>query len=274
MPIIMAGGVWYLREWEDWIDNPELGPVAFQFGTRPLLTRESPIPDQWKKKLLELEEGDVCLHQFSPTGFYSSAVNNEFLLELTQRSQRQVPYAGESVGELDTPFEVGARARPYYLAVADAEKAKTWVEAGFTRAVRTPDQTLIFLTPERAEQIRRDQIDCMGCLSACQFSNWSQGESGSTGRKADPRSFCIQKTLQAICHPGANVDHELMFAGHGAYRFRQDPFYSNGFVPTVVPACLAYLHGRLIVLFCREYVKGLVLFNDFIGVDAPEFLAA
>jgi NAD(P)H-dependent flavin oxidoreductase YrpB (nitropropane dioxygenase family) len=45
VPIIMAGGVWWLEEWEDWIDNPELGPVAFQFGTRPLLTRESPISD-------------------------------------------------------------------------------------------------------------------------------------------------------------------------------------------------------------------------------------
>ena len=33
-PIIMAGGVWWLDEWRDWIDNPELGPIAFQFGTR------------------------------------------------------------------------------------------------------------------------------------------------------------------------------------------------------------------------------------------------
>ena len=39
-PIFMAGGVWCLREWADWIDNPEIGPVAFQFGTRPLLTQE------------------------------------------------------------------------------------------------------------------------------------------------------------------------------------------------------------------------------------------
>ena len=43
VPIVMAGGVWYLRDWEDWIDNPELGPVVFQFGTRPLVTEESPI---------------------------------------------------------------------------------------------------------------------------------------------------------------------------------------------------------------------------------------
>lgn len=41
-PIVMAGGVWYLREWEHWINNPDLGPIAFQFGTRPLLTVESP----------------------------------------------------------------------------------------------------------------------------------------------------------------------------------------------------------------------------------------
>lgn len=25
VPIVMAGGVWYLRDWENWIDNPELG---------------------------------------------------------------------------------------------------------------------------------------------------------------------------------------------------------------------------------------------------------
>ncbi len=45
-PIIMAGGVWHLREWQDWIGNPEVGPIVFQFGTRPLLTKESPISDR------------------------------------------------------------------------------------------------------------------------------------------------------------------------------------------------------------------------------------
>ena len=78
-PIIMAGGVWFLREWTDWLDNPELGPVAFQFGTRPLLTQESPISPEWKQKILTLKERDVVLNRFSPTGFYSSAVKNDFL---------------------------------------------------------------------------------------------------------------------------------------------------------------------------------------------------
>ena len=62
-PIVMAGGVWYLREWEEWIDNPDLGPIAFQYGTRPLLTQESPISSAWKRKLLTLKEGDVFLQQ-------------------------------------------------------------------------------------------------------------------------------------------------------------------------------------------------------------------
>jgi len=44
-PIVMAGGVWFLREWANWLNNPEIGPITFQFGTRPLLTQESPISD-------------------------------------------------------------------------------------------------------------------------------------------------------------------------------------------------------------------------------------
>lgn len=43
VPIVMAGGVWRLDEWTHWLENPELGTVVFQFGTRPLLTVESPV---------------------------------------------------------------------------------------------------------------------------------------------------------------------------------------------------------------------------------------
>ncbi len=231
-PIFMAGGVWRLDEWEDWIDNPELGPMAFQFGTRPLLTQESPISDAWKRKLLTLKDGDVFLNRFSPTGFYSSAVRNSFLEELRHRSERQVAYAPTTVGEHDTPFPVGARGRLVYLTAADKARADGWVAAGFTEALRTPDSTLIFVTPEKAEEIHRDQVECMGCLSACLFSNWAENEAGTTGKKADPRSFCIQKTLQAISH-SADPGRQLMFAGHNAFRFAADPFYANGFVPTV-----------------------------------------
>ena len=103
---------------------------------------------------------------------------------------------------------------------------------GFTQPLRTPESTLIFVTPEKARTIRNDQIECMGCLSQCRFSNWSQGEGGTTGRKADPRSFCIQKTLQNVIHTD-DVENQLLFSGHGGHRFATDPFYSNGFIPTV-----------------------------------------
>ncbi|KAF0118234.1 MAG: 2-nitropropane dioxygenase-like protein [Rhodospirillaceae bacterium] len=232
IPVFMAGGVWCLREWEEWIDSPELGPIAFQFGTRPLLTRESPIPDPWKRRLLTLQKGDVLLHRFSPTGFYSSAVHNAFLQELVERSARQIAYASEPTEACSVPLGIGARGRMVYVAPDDRHKAGTWLAEGLTETLRTPEATLIFISPARAEEILHDQTTCMGCLSACQFSNWAQNETGTTGKRADPRSFCIQKTLQNIIH-GADIDRELMFAGHNVYRFAMDPFYSNSFVPTV-----------------------------------------
>lgn len=232
VPIIMAGGVWYLREWDDWIDNPELGPIAFQLGTRPLLTQESPISAAWKKKLVTLKKGEIFLNRFSPTGFYSSAVKNDFLQELESRSQRQVAYLSKPEGDHTAPFPVGPRKRNVYLTPLDKVRAEDWVQQGYTDTLKTPDSTLVFVTPEKAAEIHKDQVDCMGCLSACNFSNWAQGEAGTTGRKSDPRSFCIQKTLQNISH-SEDVENQLMFAGHGAYSFADDPFYANGFVPTV-----------------------------------------
>jgi NAD(P)H-dependent flavin oxidoreductase YrpB (nitropropane dioxygenase family) len=231
-PIIMAGGVWCLNDWAEWLDNPDVGPIAFQFGTRPLLTQESPISDEWKRKLVNLELGDVVLNRFSPTGFYSSAVRNDFLKELEGRAHRQVAYAIAPVGDHTDPFPVGARGRLVYLTSHDKVLADQWVAQGFTAPMRTPDSTLIFVTPDKSSEILSDQINCMGCLSACAFSNWAQNEEGTTGKKADPRSFCIQKTLQSISHKGG-IDNELMFSGHAAYRFGKDPFYANGFVPTV-----------------------------------------
>jgi NAD(P)H-dependent flavin oxidoreductase YrpB (nitropropane dioxygenase family) len=247
-PIIMAGGVWWLEDWEEWIDNPELGPIAFQFGTRPLLTKESPIGDLWKQKLLTLKEGDVYLNRFSPTGFYSSAVDNAFLHELKERCERQVAFTTEVVGEHVAEFGVGPRRRLVYLTPPDLQRARGWVAEGFTEALRTPDGTLIFVTPERAREIVADQVACMGCLSTCRFSAWSQHEPDhSNGKKPDPRSFCIQKTLQEIGHtkdePDA-VDRNLMFSGHNAYRFASDPFYSNGFIPTVRQLVERILTGR------------------------------
>ncbi len=232
VPIVMAGGVWYLREWDNWIDNPELGAIAFQFGTRPLLTEESPIPPGWKEALRELEPGDVLLHRFSPTGFYSSAVRTTFLRSLEARSERQIPFSRVQAGEHTVQLDAGVKGKNFWVTPKDRERARNWVTLGFTEAVRTPDDTVVFVTLGERETIRKDQTDCMGCLSHCGFSAWKDHDDYSTGRLADPRSFCIQKTLQDISH-GKPVDDNLMFAGHSAYRFKQDPFYSNNFTPTV-----------------------------------------
>jgi NAD(P)H-dependent flavin oxidoreductase YrpB (nitropropane dioxygenase family) len=233
VPIVMAGGVWNLKEWEHWIDNDELGQIAFQFGTRPLLTRESPIPDEWKARLMNLEEGDILLHRFSPTGFYSSAVRNPFLRNLEARSHRQIAFTKEPLGDHAFQLDVGVgNKRNYWVTKGDLLRAREWYAQGYTEALKTPDETLVFVTPEEKHVIRKDQSDCMGCLSQCGFSSWADNEKNTTGRLADPRSFCIQKTLQDIAHGGSTEDN-LMFAGHSAFRFRQDPFYSNGFVPTV-----------------------------------------
>jgi nitronate monooxygenase len=233
VPVIMAGGVWRLKDWEHWLDNPEIGPVAFQFGTRPLLTQESPVPKRWKDRLLTLKEGDVFLNHFSPTGFYSSAVNNEFIRELRERNDRQIPYNTEPQGVMSEALALGPRGRPVYVELQDKERAEQWMAAGFSEAMKTPDSTVIFVAPQKSEEIVKDQIDCMGCLTHCRFSNWRDHDDFTTGKKADPRSFCIQKTLQNIVHERGDLDHELMFSGHNAYRFASDPFYANGHIPTV-----------------------------------------
>jgi nitronate monooxygenase len=236
VPIVMAGGVWHLKDWKDWIGNKELGPIAFQFGTRPLLTTESPIPEGWKRRLLDLLPGDVLLHRFSPTGFYSSAVKNRFLNDLVERSERQVAFSevADPAEGRESFFAYGRSGSGVWLTAADHAKVQDWIAQGSTQPMRTPDGTLIFVAPGKAREIRRDQADCMGCLSHCKFSNWKDHGDNTTGRPADPRSFCIQKTLQEIAHgKGAPLEDQLMFAGHNVYRFRQDPFYANGFVPTV-----------------------------------------
>jgi len=230
-PIIMAGGVWYLREWANWLNNPEIGPITFQFGTRALLTQESHISDLWKKRLMTLKEGDISLNRFSPTGFYSSAVYNTFLHELYERSDREMAFVDHPAGDHSELFTFGVRDKEVYLTKHDLKRAHDFMAEGFSKALPTPDSTLVFVSPEKAKHIRQDQLDCMGCLSQCKFSNWAANDRGTTGRKADPRSFCIQKTLQQIAH-GDEPDNNLMFAGHTAYRFAQDPFFANGFIPT------------------------------------------
>src|SRR6476619_2006921 len=159
-PIVMAGGVWNRREWDHWIDNPELGQIAFQFGTRPLLTKESPIPEVWKQRLMTLEEGDILLHRFSPTGFYSSAVRNPFLRNLEARSLRQIAFTKEKLGDHAFELDVGVGGKKnVWVTRGDLLHAREWYAQGFTEALKTPDETLIFVNSEEKSMIRKDQSD-------------------------------------------------------------------------------------------------------------------
>jgi nitronate monooxygenase len=237
-PIIIAGGIWHIKDHEHFLNNEDIGKVAFQFGTRPIYTQEYPVPIAWKESLFELKEGDIYLNKFSPTGFYSSAVNNNFIQDLRGRSERQITFSEEKTEEFCEEYGFGPRKRATFVPKGSLEKIEKFEANGYTVAIKTPDDTMVFVTPESSAEILKDQQDCMGCLSACSFSNWateeySINEHYTTGRKADPRSFCIQKTLQnAISTP--DIENNLMFCGSQGFNFAKDPWYQGGkFMPTI-----------------------------------------
>jgi NAD(P)H-dependent flavin oxidoreductase YrpB (nitropropane dioxygenase family) len=234
VPIVMAGGVWRLDEWKNWTDNEEIGPITFQFGTRPIVTQEYPVAKEWKLKLLNLKKGDVYLNRFSPTGFYSSAIENDFIRELKEIEDSQVEFSTKYNEEFSVEIDFGHRGRKIYIQSKDHKKVESLKSQGLDELIKTPDNTVIFVSRQKALQIKKDQIDCMGCLSQCRFSNWSQHEDTNftNGKKPDPRSFCIQKTLQNAKN-GYNLENQLMFSGHNAYRFASDEFYQNSYIPTI-----------------------------------------
>jgi len=241
VPIVIAGGVWCLSEWENYLDNPEIGKVAFQFGTRPMITKESPISDAWMKVMLKTKPGDVVLQRFSPTGFYSSAIKNKFLARLMERKDGEVSFVQSKEGEYDTPFDI-TPSKTVYVKSADRTKINNQVNKGYTVAQETPDSTIVFLSPEEWEIMKQDRANCLGCLSQCQFSSWS-GVNGTTGKICDPRTYCIHKTLFDIAHNG-KTDDNLLFAGHQVYRFGTDPLYANGHIPTTHELIEAIKAGR------------------------------
>ena len=229
LPIIMAGGVWNLDEWDDYINNPDIGKIAFQFGTRPMITQESPISDAWKKLMLQLKKGDVILQKFSPTGFFSSAIKNTFLEKLMDRKDGEIVFSESQNEKFSAPLKI-SETKTYYIKAEDVDKAQKQIAAGLTEIKETPDNTVVFMTPEDWKQMKLDRANCVGCLSQCQFSTWSQAN-GTTGKIPDPRSYCIHKTLYDISH-GGSIKDNLLFAGHQVYRFATDPLYRSG-IPSV-----------------------------------------
>ena len=233
VPIIIAGGIWWLSEWIDYINNKEIGPVGFQFGTRPMVTMESPLKDKVKQKLLNIDKGGVKLQQFSPTGLYSSAVENNFLKDLEAQLERQIPFAEEQNDSenFNVAVELTVNKKTVFINKDDEVKFKQFINNGFNHILKTPSKTLLFVSKERFDEILGDMKNCVGCLSNCMFSGWTQRENAII--QPDPRSFCIQKSLQQISHTD-DVEGNLLFAGQIVHRFKTDPFYKNGtFIPTV-----------------------------------------
>jgi len=83
---------------------------------------------------MTLEEGDVLLHKFSPTGFYSSAVRTPFLRNLEARSERQIPYSREQAGDHTHQLDVGVKGKNYWVTRGDLLRAREWFGQGFTAA--------------------------------------------------------------------------------------------------------------------------------------------
>ena len=241
LPIVIAGGVWSLSDWQDYIDNPELGNVAFQLGTRPMITKESPISDEWKQLMLNTKKGDVILQQFSPTGFYSSAIKNKFLSALLNRKENEIPYSTEKTEDMTTELPISP-VKNVYIRAQDMAHVLSQREQGYNIIKETPDSTLVFLTVTEWTEMQKDRAECVGCLSQCQFSSWSRAN-GTTGRIPDPRTYCIHKTLMAIGH-GEDVENNLAFAGHNVYRFGTDPLYANNHIPTVHELFQTLLQGK------------------------------
>ncbi len=244
VPIIMAGGVWNLKEWEKYINNKEVGLLAFQFGTRPLLTKESPISDAYKQTLLNVDDGGISLHNFSPTGFYSSAVRNPFLIKLEERSSTQIKVSRKANEDFTKQIPSGNGITSFYVKDEDYARAMGYIAEGLNTLLKTPDDTVIFVKQADADQIRKDQVGCMGCLSHCRFSGWCDKEekNNTTGTLPDPRSFCIEKTLQDVGH-GGSVKDNLVFSGHHAYRFKNDVMYKNGYIPSIQELVNAIMKG-------------------------------
>ena len=79
--------------------------------------------------MLNIKKGEVSLHRFSPTGFYSSAVKNDFLIELEERSKRQTPFLKEQTNEFNEKIEIGPRKRAFYVKNCDKvsiDKQSLW----------------------------------------------------------------------------------------------------------------------------------------------------
>ena len=238
VPVIMAGGVWSLKDFSSWFNDENLGSIAFQIGTRPLLTKESTTSNTWYKRIMSLQKEDIIGQYLSPTGFYSRAMRNDFINNMLVRNATEIAYREKP----EEGFTVSL-AENIYVSESDKAKAEKYQHQGRSIIVRTPDSTVVFVTPEEQSQIKSELKNCKGCLSQCRFSAWSQhSETGTTGKLSDPRTFCIQRALDEAVH--GNPENGVMFSGANGYRFATDSYYADGFIPSISELVKDILSGK------------------------------
>ena len=157
----------------------ELGPIAFQFGTRPLLTRESPIPEAWKKRLLELAARRRAAAPLQPDRLL--LVGGQERLPATtwsERSERQVAVRRRrrmpSTAATEF-FAYGRSGHGVYLTRpedhgAGPGLARRGLHPADAHAGRHPDLRRRPRTRARSAAIRPT---AWAACSHCKFSNWT-----------------------------------------------------------------------------------------------------
>ena len=131
----------------------KLERLLFNLEQDHCFTKESPIPDAWKQKLLTIKKGEVSLHKFSPTGFYSSPSKIIFSLNL-KRDQKDKLHLKEQTNEFNEKIEIGPR-KELYVKNCDKPKILEWIKKGFSKPMTTPNNTLIWLLLKKPVRLLR-----------------------------------------------------------------------------------------------------------------------
>jgi hypothetical protein len=99
LPIVMAGGVWYLRDWERLDRQSRTGPDRLPVRYAPAADAGKPDPAGWKDQADQLEEGDVLLAQILADRFLFKRRDQSVPARIEARSERQIPYSTEQAGD-------------------------------------------------------------------------------------------------------------------------------------------------------------------------------
>jgi nitronate monooxygenase len=236
-PIIMAGGVWWLEEWEDWIDNP---------GARPdrLPVRHAPAADQGKpdqrmpgSSAADAEGGRRLPQPLQPhrllfqRGRTTTSCRNCAAAASARSPTPPSRWASMS------PNTASARASAIVYLTPRIWSARVRLgRRGLHRGAAHAGHDADLRHPGKAAKSWPTRSACMGCLSpAASPTGRSTSRISPTARRPTRAASASRRRCRTSRTPATTreLENNLMFSGHNAFRFAKDPFYSNGFIPTV-----------------------------------------